>query len=339
MIVAKFGGTCVTAANVKKIAKLVGDDCGAVVVSAVGKSFSGDVKTTDALVSLHGNLPCVDGFSVVEEKYRALYSAMGLPFPQEETEETLQNILTKNHLDYTVGCGEQLAAKAVSRYLSLPYAEADELFFFDENGIDKGKTYAAIRAAHKRFGRFVTGGFYGSKDGVRKLFPRGGSDVSGALVAAALSASLYENWTDVCGFCIADPRLVPDVSSVRCLCYDDAELLARAGASVLHPDAIEPCREAGVAICVRNVYDEFDAGTLISSANSPGQLLGVVERAENGKFFTTVVHTLDRAFVAEAVSRAVRNSSAKMLSLRAEKNSVVLQTDLSLARQICSLLQ
>jgi aspartate kinase len=159
--------------------------------------------------------------------------------------------------------GEWLCAKALADFLGLPFVDAADLFVFEDGVLNEAKSYARIRALPS--GGAVVPGFYGADQSGRVVtFPRGGSDISGAHVAAALNAEVYENWTDVDGFHAADPRLVPDAAMIPFLNYQQARSFSRLGAGVLHYDCIPPVERANVPILVKNTFHPDARGTRIS---------------------------------------------------------------------------
>lgn len=265
MIVCKFGGSSVADAElIRLVAKITqkSNDRRFVVVSAPGKRFAGDDKITDLLIQAH------QGSARALEKVRARFLAIAEQLHmEEEIARELETIARRIFLsaDYAASRGEYLSARILARLIDAPFVDAKDILCFDASGtLDFRRTYERTRAALKPLARAILPGFYGSlPDGSIRTFPRGGSDITGALVAGAMGAQCYENWTDVDGVFTADPRLVEGVRPIEQISYRQMRLLSSMGASVLHPDSIRPVFRAGIPIQLRNTFREDCPGTRI----------------------------------------------------------------------------
>lgn len=267
LIVCKFGGTSLGAAETfARVREIVRGDARRryIVASAPGKRRADDVKITDRLARCHAlfatGLPFAGEFARVRETFEEIASALGLA----QIGAALDYI--EKHVgfgrDWTVSRGEALCARLLAEYLDMPVVASEEVFIFDGGALDIGETHARLRALNAR--RAVIPGFYGAdRYGAIAVFPRGGSDITGAHVASALGAELYENWTDVDGFHAIDPMLAPRAAQIPELSYAQARELCETGAGVLHPDCIPPLEIRGIPIRVRNTFAPEKPGTLI----------------------------------------------------------------------------
>lgn len=271
--VAKFGGSSVAGAEqFKKVKSIVESDpdIKVVVVSAAGKRSSGDHKLTDLLYLCHAHLsygvPCDDIIHTIEQRLREIRDELGLSFDVGAEMEKLEKSMSKDmSADELVSRGEYLTSRLMADYLGFQFVDAADCVFFSFDGqIERDKTYEAIAAAYEKYGRIVLPGFYGRlPNGRIKVMTRGGSDISGALAAAAIEADVYENWTDVSGILMADPRIVKDPQPIEKITYAELRELAFMGASVLHEESVLPVKEKGIALNIRNTNRPEDPGTII----------------------------------------------------------------------------
>ena len=274
--VAKFGGSSVAGAEqFRKVRHIIEADPErrVVVVSAAGKRDAGDHKLTDLLYLCHAHLDygvsCDEIFQTIEQRFLELRDALGLNCELESELAALRGKLSKDlPVDYLVSRGEYFTSRLMAEFLGYTFVDAAECVFFGLDGrIDREKTYAAIAAALDQYERIVIPGFYGRLPSGRvKVMTRGGSDITGALAAAAVDASVYENWTDVSGILMADPRIVSDPRPIAKATYAELRELAFMGASVLHEESIAPVREKGIALNIRNTNRPQDPGTMIVSS-------------------------------------------------------------------------
>ena len=269
----KFGGSSVAgAAQFQKVREIVLSDPArrVVVASAAGKRFSGDHKLTDLLYLCHAHLTygvsCEEILSEIEGRFVEIRDTLGLTMDVEGEFAALRARLDRSFpVDALVSRGEAFTSRLLSEYLGYTYVDAADCIFFSPDGrIDRQKTDEAIRQAAEAYGRIVIPGFYGSlPSGKLKVMSRGGSDITGALAAAALGAEVYENWTDVSGILMADPKIVKDPSPIRRITYNELRELAFLGASVLHEEAVLPVKERGIPLNIRNTNAPDDPGTMI----------------------------------------------------------------------------
>ena len=243
-----------------------------IVVSAPGKRFDGDNKITDLLylckTHIEHNLPYDQLFQVVADRYMAVEVNLGIKVDLLKYFDEIRENLKKNpSSDYIASRGEYLNAILVAAFLGYDFVDTADLIKFDYKGkLLMEETDNAIREELSKHERAVLPGFYGSTpDGKIKTFSRGGSDITGALVARAVGADVYENWTDVSGFLMADPRIVKNPKQIHYISYKELRELSYMGASVLHEDAIYPARMANVPINIRNTNNPDDMGTFITA--------------------------------------------------------------------------
>lgn len=273
--VAKFGGSSVAdALQIEKIKDIIhaDEDIKYVVVSAPGKRFSEDSKVTDLLylckTHIEHKLPYQQIFQVVCDRFMAVEVNLGVDIDlRKEFEMIKENLEAGASADYIASRGEYLNAMLIAAYLGFDFVDAASLVRFDEKGkFMEDLTNSLIERELAKHERAVVPGFYGSKtDGDIKTFSRGGSDITGALIARATNADVYENWTDVSGFLMADPRIVKNPKPMSCISYRELRELSYMGASVLHEDAIYPARIANIPINIRNTNEPEDPGTMITS--------------------------------------------------------------------------
>ncbi len=273
--VAKFGGSSVAkAAQFEKVKQIIlsDPDRRIVVVSAAGKRSSDDHKLTDLLYLCHAHLTygvsCDAILADIRDRFAQIRDELGLRYEVERDFDALKAGLSKDtSVDELVSRGEYFTARLMAEYLGYDFLDAADCMFFQYNGqIDTEKTFAAVRKAAARGKGIVIPGFYGSMPTGRvRVMSRGGSDVTGALAAAAVNAAVYENWTDVSGILMADPRIVKEPASIEHITYDELRELAFMGASVLHEDAVRPVQEPGIPLNIRNTNRPQDPGTMIVS--------------------------------------------------------------------------
>ena len=272
--VAKFGGSSVAdGIQLTKTKQIIQQDPDRryVVVSAPGKRYETDNKITDILylckTHIEHNLPYDQLFQVVADRVMAVQINLGVKVDLlRYFDEIRENLKQNPSADYIASRGEYLNAVLVAAFLGYDFVDTKDLIKFDAKGrLLMAETDEAIRRELAKHERAVLPGFYGSlPDGSVKTFSRGGSDITGALVARAVNADVYENWTDVSGFLMADPRIVANPQQIRTISYKELRELSYMGASVLHEDAIYPARMANVPINIRNTNAPEDPGTLIT---------------------------------------------------------------------------
>lgn len=271
--VAKFGGSSVAGAEqFKKVKAIIEADPSRriVVSSAAGKRDSSDHKLTDLLYLCHAHITygvsCDDIIGTIRSRFAEIRDALGLQYDVEgDFDKLLPRLNRDMGVDELVSRGEYFTSRLLAEYLGYRFVDAADCVFFGLDGqIDREKTYAAIGNALKEYDRILIPGFYGKlPTGKIKVMSRGGSDISGALAAAAVNADVYENWTDVSGILMADPRIVDNPAPISTITYAELQELAFMGASVLHEDSISPVKEKGIALNIRNTNRPQDPGTMI----------------------------------------------------------------------------
>ena len=296
--VAKFGGSSVAdALQIGKIKNIIekDPDIHYVVVSAPGKRFSDDSKVTDLLylckAHIEHNLPYQQIFQVICDRFMAVEVNLGVNVGLKAAfEEIRKNLEAGASADYIASRGEHLNAMLIAAYLGFDFVDSSRIVRFDEKGrFMEDLTNKEIAEELKHHERAVIPGFYGAKvDGTIKTFSRGGSDITGALVARAVSADVYENWTDVSGFLMADPRIVKDPKPISTVSYKELRELSYMGASVLHEDAIYPARIANIPINIRNTNEPENPGTMITSEPAKLEEGQIIAGIAGSKDFTVI---------------------------------------------------
>ena len=274
--VTKFGGSSMAdAGQYRKVRDIVLADPArqVVVVSAAGKRFSQDHKITDLLYLCHAHsrygVDCDRIFDMITSRYLEIRDDLQIDVELESEFAALKRRLDKKTIsrDELVSRGEYFSAKLMAVFLGFRFADsADWVYFCNDGTVDKEKTYAALQELSGGE-PVVIPGFYGiMPDGNIRTFSRGGSDITGALAAAALNADLYENWTDVSGILMADPRIVENPEAIPEVTYDELRELSYSGAQVLHEGTIFPVREKNIPLNIRNTNAPNDPGTMIQES-------------------------------------------------------------------------
>lgn len=296
--VAKFGGSSVAdAIQIGKTKKIIEADPDRkyIVVSAPGKRFDSDTKITDLLylckTHREHNLPYEQLFQVVCDRYKVTEVNLDVQVQIQNYLDVIKENLEKGTTaDYVASRGEYLNAILIAAYLGYDFVDAAGLIQFDAKGrLLPEETNQALKEELAKHERAVIPGFYGSgPDGNVKTFSRGGSDITGALVARAVGADVYENWTDVSGFLMADPRIVEGAKPISSISYKELRELSYMGASVLHEDAIYPARVANIPINIRNTNRPQDEGTLITAEAGPLEDGQIITGIAGSKDFTVI---------------------------------------------------
>ena len=307
MITAKFGGTSITARNLFHLKDVLTPFHNCVVVSAVGKERFDDVKTTDLLCQYY-QTGSARVWQQIADKYRRLVEVNGIIIDIEELLYEARNRALAFDVPYCASLGEELSARVVAAYLDATYIEAEQVVRFKKGKLQTSRTYSNAKKAFADVRLGVMGGFYGGTEGGRATFSRGGSDVTGAILASALNATLYENWTDVNGVCVANPTSVSGVATVESMSYGEMLLLSRSGAEVLHPDAVAPVERKGIPIKIGNLFNPRAPSTLISHCHSESKLLSVAEKRIGDKVVTTVLHTYSQWHMTARISEFLRDN-------------------------------
>ncbi|MDH7569641.1 MAG: aspartate kinase [Armatimonadota bacterium] len=295
-IVAKFGGTSLAdAGQMRRVEAIVRADARRryIVPSAPGKRFPEDRKITDLLYTCHQlaeqGLSFSEPWSIIRERYLELARQLGLGMAIEPELDRIEEAIRGGaNRDYVASRGEYLSGLIVAELLGARFVDpADGILLTADGRLDPA-SYPRLGALLRGEGLFVIPGFYGTgPDGKIRTFSRGGSDITGAVVARAVQASLYENWTDVSGLLMTDPRIVPDAQTIREVTYRELRELSYMGASVFHEEAVFPVRQANIPINIRNTNAPDEPGTLITPTRdaSGTPIVGVAGRPKFTMFF------------------------------------------------------
>ena len=271
--VLKFGGSSLAdSSQFAKVKEIVESESSreVVIVSAPGKRSSDDNKITDLLYLVHAHIKygvAHDGvLSMIKKRYSEIRKNCGLETDIESIiDETFASVNKKTPVDFIASRGEYFSARLMAEYLGYEFVDAVDWLCFEYNGkVNAEKSEEKLRELKARYGRIVTPGFYGAlPNGDIRVFPRGGSDITGALAAAYLGADVYENWTDVSGILMTDPRIVENPKTIARVTYDELRELSYMGASVLHEDTVFPVRIRDIPVNIRNTNAPDDPGTII----------------------------------------------------------------------------
>lgn len=304
--VVKFGGSSLASAQqFVKVGNIIRSDESRkyVVPSAPGKRNSKDTKVTDMLYQCYALAEEEKDFSAslkkIQERYNSIINGLNLNLSLNDQFKTIaENFKKKAGSDYAASRGEYLNGIVMAEYLGYEFIDAAEVIVFDEDGeFDAEKTDKILSERLSKCERAVVPGFYGAKeDGTVKTFSRGGSDITGSIVAKAAHADMYENWTDVSGFLVADPRIIENPESIKVITYRELRELSYMGATVLHEDAVFPVRKEGIPINIRNTNAPEDEGTLI------------VESTCRQSAYTITGIAGKKGFVAVNIEKAMMNS-------------------------------
>ena len=296
--VVKFGGSSLAdAEQFKKVAAIIKAEPERryVVASAPGKRFSEDIKVTDMLYDCYklvkANKPIDEAFKLIEDRYNGIIKDLGIHLWLQPEFDRIKNAIVHHAgRDYIASRGEYLNSMVLAGYLGYDFIDAEEGIFFKENGtLDTEKTNEELTAILANHEHAVIPGFYGvMPNGTIKTFSRGGSDITGSIVARAIKADIYENWTDVSGMLMADPRCVENPKVILTITYSELRELSYMGATVMHEDAIFPVREMGIPINIRNTNAPEDAGTMIVSSVESNKVDTVITGVAGKKGFSVI---------------------------------------------------
>ena len=289
-IACKFGGTSLADADqFRKVANLIKADANrrAVVVSAPGKRHKQDPKVTDILLSIHEmverDLDPGPSLALLRGRYLEIERGLGVDAGiATRLDDFVKAVRAGANRDWIASRGEHFSALLMAAYLGGTFIEAEGAVFLTGNGLIDERTWKELPPKLPAQGIYVLPGFYGTgPQGTVKTFSRGGSDISGAILARAAGASLYENWTDVAGLLMTDPRVVPDAAPMERVTYRELRELAYSGANVFHEEAILPCKQVGMPIRIANTNDPATPGTLIVPENQAADrpIAGVAGRS------------------------------------------------------------
>ena len=273
-IVCKFGGSSLAnSEQFHKVKDIIESDDNRryIIPSAPGKAKNGDQKVTDLLILLYNmavhKLSSAEVMNMIESRYREILEGIGIDFDlKTELDEILSYIASgKVSKSYVLSRGEYLNGKILAAYLDVDFVDAKDVIRFDENGTwDEASSYVALAKMQEEHERAVIPGFYGSTpSGKIVTFSRGGSDLSGAIVARGVGAELYENWTDVSGLLAVDPSVIPHPKKIKNISYQELRELSYSGAKVMHDEAMFPVIEKNIPVVIRNTNAKDDAGSYI----------------------------------------------------------------------------
>ena len=276
--VVKFGGSSLASAEqFRKVAEIIHADESRryVIPSAPGKRYPSDIKVTDMLYDCYDQavkgMDIAESFNAIKDRYYGIITELGIDFSLENEFEIIQSsFIARAGRDYAASRGEYLNGIILAKFLGYDFIDAAEVIFFNDSGVfDSVKTTEVLSARLNKSDKAVIPGFYGSMpNDTIKTFSRGGSDITGSIVASSCGANLYENWTDVSGFLVADPRIVENPEPITTITYKELRELSYMGATVLHEDAIFPVRKAGIPINIKNTNAPEEPGTLIVESTS-----------------------------------------------------------------------
>jgi len=296
--IAKFGGTSLAdAEQFKKVANIIRaeDSRRYVIPSAPGKRFADDIKVTDLLYTCYDTAisggDITELFEKIANRYRDIIADLGLDMSLEaEFDGIKYAFMHKIGRDFAASRGEYLNGKILAEYLGYDFIDAAEvIFFFDDGKFDSERTNSVLQKVLAQHERAVIPGFYGSMpNDTIKTFSRGGSDITGSIVARAVQADIYENWTDVPGVLCTDPRMIPNAKPIDVITYRELRELSYMGASVLHEDSIFPVRFAGIPINIKDTNNPEKKGTMIVSNADDDQSDTVVTGIAGKKGFSVI---------------------------------------------------
>ncbi len=287
-ITCKFGGSSLADATCIRQARTIieaDENRRFVVPSAPGKRNAGDRKITDLLYAWHRiaaeGLDASDPRRIIADRFAELAEQLDVQFDILGLLDEIATQAGRGTADYMASRGEYLNGRLMAEVLGATFVDPAECIFFKASGHFDERSYAVLGEKLRGEGRFVVPGFYGSlPDGRIKTFSRGGSDVTGAIVARATASDLYENWTDVSGFRMTDPRIVPEARRIEEITYQELRELSYMGATVLHDEAIYPVRATGTPICIKNTHEPENPGTrIVAERESDRPVCGIAGRA------------------------------------------------------------
>lgn len=322
--VCKFGGSSLADGNnISRVTEIIGSEPARrfVVVSAPGKRYSDDTKVTDLLYACYQECvekgSCADTFQKIRRRFHSIVSELGMETFDIESilNETERAIEENKSADFTASRGEYLNARIVAAKLGWAFVDAKDIIFFDKNGrFDEARSYPLIEKTLSASGCAVVPGFYGTgADGKIKTFSRGGSDISGSIVARAMNADVYENWTDVSGFLACDPRIVDKPKKIETISFKELRELSYMGANVLHADSIFPVRKGDIPIRIKNTFRPQDSGTLILPSKKYVKSGNIVTGIAGKKDFTVI-------FLEKSMMNSEVGFARKVLSILEQDN-------------------
>ena len=322
--VCKFGGSSLADGNnIARVTEIIESDPARrfVVVSAPGKRYSEDIKVTDLLYACYKESvekgSCAETFQKIRRRFHSIVAELGMESFDIESilNETEKEIESRRSADFTASRGEYLNARIVAARLGWKFVDAKDIIFFNARGqFDEARSYPLIEKTLSACGHAVIPGFYGTDaDGNIKTFSRGGSDISGSIVARAMNADVYENWTDVSGFLACDPRIVEKPEKIEVISFKELRELSYIGANVLHADSIFPVRKGDIPIKIKNTFRPQDPGTLILPSKKYVKSGNIVTGIAGKKDFTVI-------FLEKSMMNAEVGFARKVLSILEKDN-------------------
>ena len=299
--VCKFGGTSMSDANsIRQVKNIITSDPARryVVVSAPGKRFKDDIKITDMLYRCYNEVVefgnCKKSFDVIRQRFVEIVKDLGLKLDINAVLDKTENEINQSKCaDFAASRGEYLSAIITADFLGYEFVDAADVIRFDSHGkLNNDYTDDKVSNRLSNIERAVIPGFYGKNfQGEIKTFSRGGSDITGSIIARGVRADLYENWTDVSGFLVCDPRIVPEAKVIKQITYKEVRELSYMGASVLHAEAIAPVMKRRIPINIKNTFKPEDAGTMIvpNEQYDPDQAISVITGIAGKKNFTVLL--------------------------------------------------
>ena len=306
LVVAKFGGSSVAnTSQFQKVKAIVEakENRKVIIVSALGKKEKGDSKITDLLYLLHAHLrysvPHDNVFSMIKDRFYQIKENLHLQIDLESEFSQLSKELNKElSVEYLASRGEYITSKMMAEYLGYTFVDAKDLITFDYSGlVNYEKTEKAINEVYQKYQKIIIPGFYGAyPNGAIKTFSRGGSDITGAIVAKVLDATVYENWTDVSGILMADPKIINNPKRINQITYNELRELSYMGASVLHEETVFPVQEGNIPINILNTNEPDNPGTIITeNCDDATQIITGIAGKKNFTSFTiTKTHNADK---------------------------------------------
>ena len=299
--VCKFGGTSMSDANsIRQVKNIITSDPARryVVVSAPGKRFKDDIKITDMLYRCYNEVVefgnCKKSFDVIRQRFVEIVKDLGLKLDINAVLDKTENEINQSKCaDFAASRGEYLSAIITADFLGYEFVDAADVIRFDSHGkLNNDYTDDKVSNRLSNIERAVIPGFYGKNfQGEIKTFSRGGSDITGSIIARGVRADLYENWTDVSGFLVCDPRIVPEAKVIKQITYKEVRELSYMGASVLHAEAIAPVMKRRIPINIKNTFKPEDVGTMIvpNEQYDPEQAISVITGIAGKKNFTVLL--------------------------------------------------
>ena len=334
--VVKFGGSSLASAQqFEKVAEIVHAEASRryVVPSAPGKRFRKDTKVTDMLYGCYALAEQDEDFSEnlhqIEERYQEIIDGLSLTLSLEDEFAVIEkNFRDHAGKDYAASRGEYLNGIVMAAYLGYEFVDAAQVVFFKENGeFDAVKTNEVLGERLQNMENAVVPGFYGANpDGSIRTFSRGGSDITGSIVAKAVHADVYENWTDVSGFLIADPNIIPNPEKIETITYRELRELSYMGASVLHEESILPVKEKNIPLNIRNTNRPEDPGTMILEriSGEEGDANRIITGIAGRRSFTVL--TIYQKHIATD-TRIIRKTLEMLETCRVEVEHITLGVD------------